>query len=91
MNANGARNPAYPCTAVYVELDNQMIERGQRRFEITQFPIAHAYAMTVHKSQGQTLERAVIDISRAHDHGLAYVALSRLTNRKRSATDWPLL
>ena len=37
--------------------------------------------MTVHKSQGQTLERAVVDISRAHDHGLAYVALSRLTNR----------
>ena len=43
-----------------------------------QFPLALGYAMTIHKSQGKTLGKVVIDISRgAFAHGQTYVALSR--------------
>lgn len=41
------------------------------------FPLKCAWAITVHKSQGLTFERAVIDVSSAFAHGQVYVALSR--------------
>jgi hypothetical protein len=43
-----------------------------------QFPIKHGYAITIHKSQGCTLEKAIINIPRAFAHGMTYVALSRV-------------
>ena len=43
-----------------------------------QFPLQLGYAMTIHKSQGKTLGKVIIDISRgAFAHGQTYVALSR--------------
>lgn len=49
-----------------------------------QFPLMLGYAMTIHKSQGKTLSKVIIDISRgAFAHGQTYVALSRT----RSAND----
>jgi len=47
----------------------------------TQYPVRLAWAVTIHKSQGKTFDRVVIDIGRgAFAHGQVYVALSRCTS-----------
>lgn len=51
---------------------------GKVLASITQIPLRHAWAITVHKSQGMSLDEAVIDLSRAFTYGMGYVALSRV-------------
>lgn len=56
----------------------QVEEQGKVKASVSQVPLRLAYAMTVHKSQGMSMDEAVIDLSRAFEYGQGYVALSRV-------------
>ncbi|MFR5872113.1 MAG: HRDC domain-containing protein, partial [Alistipes sp.] len=53
----------------------ELTEEVEGRF--VQYPLKAAWAITIHKSQGLTFERAVIDAADSFSHGQVYVALSR--------------
>jgi len=53
---------------------------GNIRASVVQFPVTLAYATTIHKSQGATLDDLWCDLSSLWEPGQAYVALSRLRN-----------
>ncbi len=68
------RNIKYTVNDNTKEIDEEIIGT------FTQYPVKLAWAITVHKSQGLTFERAIIDVNSAFAPGQVYVALSRLTS-----------
>jgi ATP-dependent DNA helicase PIF1 len=76
-------------TCIHVDLDNGReieVEPHEWSYDpavkptgvFRQFPLRLAWACTIHKSQGLTLDRALVDIRAARDPGQAYVAVSRV-------------
>ena len=72
------------------------VEGGSLQSEVigtfTQYPLMLAWAITIHKSQGKTFDKVVIDIGRGtFAHGQMYVALSRCTTLEGIVLKQPIL
>lgn len=59
-------------------MDWAVEENAKVRAQITQLPLRLAWAITVHKSQGMSLDEAVVDLRNVFEFGQGYVALSRV-------------
>ena len=74
-----------------LEGKKEMVEEA--RFSVHQFPIALAFAITIHKSQGMSIEDLIIETTEIFAPSQFYVALSRATSPhrlilKQPLTDW---
>lgn len=67
---NGVRANLLPAEFEY-------IKEGRTKIRRTQYPLRLAYGITIHKSQGMTFDKLVVNFNRIFDYGQAYVALSR--------------
>lgn len=65
------KNIKYALNPQTKEIDEQVIG------SFIQYPLKLAWAITIHKSQGLTFEKAIIDANNSFAHGQVYVALSR--------------
>lgn len=72
---NGTTAPIYP----YCTVSEMGPQKPWSLLSRTQIPLMAAWAITIHKAQGMTLERVVVDLGDTFEEGHDYVALSRAT------------
>ena len=77
-------NIKYSINAATKEIDEDFIGSSE------QMPLRLAWAITIHKSQGLTFEKAIIDAEASFAHGQTYVALSRCTSLEGIALSRPI-
>lgn len=77
-------NVSYAINPMTQELEEK------REGSFFQYPLRPAWAVTIHKSQGLTFNRAIIDASHSFAHGQTYVALSRCRSLEGLVLDAPL-
>ncbi|MDR0873378.1 MAG: helix-turn-helix domain-containing protein [Prevotellaceae bacterium] len=88
----------FPITVTPLEWENVKYTLNPTTNEITeevegsfrQFPLKLAWAITIHKSQGLTFERAIIDAASSFAHGQVYVALSRCKTLEGMVLNTPI-
>ncbi|MDE2030975.1 MAG: AAA family ATPase [Patescibacteria group bacterium] len=69
----------YNGKTIYAHKETWAIEEnGKNKASISQLPIRLAWAITIHKSQGMSLDNAEIDLTHTFAYGMGYVALSRV-------------
>jgi len=89
-NGETARISPYTWKIYRFFLKNEEL-RSEEVGSFTQYPVRLAFAVTIHKSQGKTFEKVIIDVGRGtFAHGQMYVALSRCTTLEGIVLKQPL-